>query len=85
MKYIGLWSPGLQFFFGKICKTLRPAPPPPPPPLPTYLMYAPLGKLCFKEQFQADSFLVVLIFILFSHISQGDSLVTFEMDYMLLF
>ena len=44
-----------------------------------------LGKLCFKGQLQADSFLVELIFILLSHISQGDSLVTFEMDYMLLF
>ena len=41
--------------------------------------------LCFKGQLQADSFLVGLIFILLSHISQGDSLVTFEMDYILLF
>ena len=44
-----------------------------------------LGKLCFKGKLQADSFLVELVFILLSHISQGDSLVTFEMDYMLLF
>ena len=44
-----------------------------------------LGKLCFKRKLQAGSFLVELVFILLSHISQGDSLVTFEMDYMLLF
>ena len=44
-----------------------------------------LGKLCFKGQIQIDSFLVVLIFILLSHISQGDSLITCELDYMLLF
>ena len=44
-----------------------------------------LGKLCFKGQLQADSFLVELIFILLSHISQGDSLITCELDYMLLF
>ena len=30
------------------------------------------GKLCFKGQLHADSFLVELIFILLSHISQGD-------------
>ena len=42
-------------------------------------------KLCFKGQLQADSFLVELIFILLSHISQGDSLITCELDYMLLF
>ena len=38
-----------------------------------------------KRQIQADSFLVELIFILLSHISQGDSLLTCELDYMLLF
>ena len=32
-----------------------------------------LRKLCFKEQFQADSFSVEFIFILLSNISQGDS------------
>ena len=32
-----------------------------------------LGKLRFKGQLQADSFLVELVFILLSHISQGDS------------
>ena len=36
MKYLGLWSPGLQNFFRKICK--------PPTSPPTYLMYAPLGS-----------------------------------------
>ena len=44
-----------------------------------------LGKVCFKGQIQADSFLVELIFILLSHISQGDSWITCELDYMLLF
>ena len=38
-----------------------------------------------KREIQADSFLVELIFILLSHISQGDSLLTCELDYMLLF
>ena len=32
-------------------------------------------NLCLKGQLQADSFLVEVIFILPSHISQGDSLV----------
>ena len=32
-----------------------------------------LGKLCFKRKLQADNFLVELIFILLSLISQGDS------------
>ena len=31
------------------------------------------SKLCFKGQAQVDSFLVELIFILLSHVSQGDS------------
>ena len=44
-----------------------------------------LGKLWFKEQLQADSFLVGLIFIPLSLISQGDSLITCELDYILLF
>ena len=44
-----------------------------------------LGKLCFKGELQTGSFLVEFIFILLSHLSQGGSLVTFEMDYMLLF
>ena len=44
-----------------------------------------LGKVCFKGQIQADSSLVELIFILLSHISQGDSWITCELDYMLLF
>ena len=37
--YLGLWSPGLRNFFGKICNR-----PPSHPHPPTYLMYAPLGK-----------------------------------------
>ena len=37
------------------------------------------GKLWFKGQLQGDSFLVELIFML-SLISQGDSLITCEMD-----
>ena len=37
MKYLALWSPGLQlFFFEKFVK--------PSSPHPTYLMYAPLGQ-----------------------------------------
>ena len=32
-----------------------------------------LGKLYFKGKLEADSFLQELIFILLSHISQGDS------------
>ena len=45
-----------------------------------------LGKLCFKgQQVEADSFLVELVLILLSHIGQGDSLRTCELDYMLLF
>ena len=43
------------------------------------------GKLWFKMQLQADSFLGELIFILLNLISQGDSLITCELDYMLLF
>ena len=35
---LGLWSPGLQIFFWKIYKTLRPPPS-------TYLLYTPLYKL----------------------------------------
>ena len=42
------------------------------------------GKLWFKGQLQANSFLVELIFILLSLASQGDSLITCELDYMLL-
>ena len=38
-----------------------------------------LGKLCFKGQRQADSFLDELIFILLSYVSQGDSLITSEL------
>ena len=30
MKFLGLWSPGLQKIFWKICKTLLPLPPPSP-------------------------------------------------------
>ena len=41
--------------------------------------------VCFKGQFQADSFLVEVIFILSSHVSGGDSLITYELDYVLLF
>ena len=41
------------------------------------------GKLWFKGQLQADSFLVELIFVLL--LSQEDSLITCELDYMLLF
>ena len=37
-----------------------------------------LGKLWFKGQLQADSFLVELIFILLSPISQVDRLVTWN-------
>ena len=44
-----------------------------------------LGKLCFEGQLQTHSFLVELIFILLSLISPGDSLITCELDYMLLF
>ena len=44
-----------------------------------------LGKLCFEGQPRANNFLIELIFILLSHISQGDSLITWELDYMLLF
>ena len=44
-----------------------------------------LGKLCFEGQLQANSFLVGLIFVLLSHISQGDSLITYKLDYMILF
>ena len=40
-----------------------------------------LGKLCFKRQLQDNCFLVELIFILVSHINQGDSLITCELDY----
>ena len=43
------------------------------------------GKLSFKGKLQASSFLVELIFILLSPISQGDSLITCQLDYMLLF
>ena len=43
------------------------------------------GKLWFKGQFQADSFLFELIFILLSLKSQGDSLITSELGYVLLF
>ena len=39
MKYLGLWSPGLQNVFGKICKTVRP-----PTTRRTYLMYTSLIK-----------------------------------------
>ena len=42
-----------------------------------------LGKLWFKGQLQADSFLVKLI--LLSHKSQGDCLIICKLDYMLLF
>ena len=44
-----------------------------------------LGKLCFKGQIQADSFLLELIFNLLSHIIQGDSWINCEQDNMLLF
>ena len=44
-----------------------------------------LGKSCFKEQLQADSFLIELIFILLSLKSQWDCLITCELGYMLLF
>ena len=44
-----------------------------------------LGKLCFKGHLQANIFLVELIFILLSLINQADSLITCELDYMLLF
>ena len=37
-----------------------------------------LGKLWFKGQLQADSFLVELIFILLSPTSQGDRLITWN-------
>ena len=43
------------------------------------------GKLWFKGQLQADSFLFELIFILLSLKSQGDSLITSELGYVLLF
>ena len=43
-----------------------------------------LGKLCFKGQLQGNSFLVWLIFILRSHISQEDSWISCELYYMLL-
>ena len=43
------------------------------------------GKLGFKRPLQADSFLVELILILLSFIIQGDSLITCELDYVLLF
>ena len=39
------------------------------------------GKLWFKGQLQADSFLVELISTLPSHISQGDSLTLFRMGF----
>ena len=39
------------------------------------------GKLWFKGQLQADSFLFKLIFTLPSHISQGDSLTLFRMGF----
>ena len=42
-----------------------------------------LGKSCLKGQLQADSFLVGLIFILPGHISKGDSLMTCELDMLL--
>ena len=42
------------------------------------------GKLWFKGQLEANSFLVELIFILLSLACQGDSLITCELDYMLL-
>ena len=37
----------------------------------------------FQGQVQADSFLVELIFILLRQISQGDSSITCELDYIL--
>ena len=43
-----------------------------------------LGNLSFKGKRQANSFLVELIFILLSHTSQGDSLITCELHYELL-
>ena len=52
MKYLGLWSPGVRFFFWNICKTLHPLPFPP-----TYLMYAPLH--CIIEFLINDSLLNV--------------------------
>ena len=44
-----------------------------------------LGKLYFKGHLQAESFLVELIFISRSRLSQGDGWITCELDYMLLF
>ena len=44
-----------------------------------------LGKSCFKEQFQVDSFLFELIFILLGHVSQGDGWITCGLDYKLSF
>ena len=44
-----------------------------------------VGKLCFKEQIQVDSFLFELIFILLCHIIQGDSWINYEQANMLLF
>ena len=43
------------------------------------------GKLWSKGQLKADSLLVKLIFILLSLVSQGDSLITCDLDYILLF
>ena len=45
MKYLGLWSPGPRAFFEKFVKPSAPPLPPTPAP-PTYLIYAPLQKLC---------------------------------------
>ena len=39
MKYIGLWSSGLRFFFEKFVK--------PSTPTPTYLVHAPLSDALF--------------------------------------